>query len=310
MGESTAALKHVLLCSYLGTEFCGWQYQPEKNPNNRKKISTVQGRLTLALEKALSTDAKALRMRAASRTDTGVHSHGQVVEFYSPKVITSKDGNGNGNSLGDGMPSIDSRKFLFSLNSMLPKSVRVMWVSAVPDAFHVIKDVEMKQYNYYLSLNSVCENPFTAHSRLHILNSKFKPPFDLEKFKQGARLMEGKHDFAAFSNKTNDARGEIKETVRHVTSCDCFQDQHGVYLRVQGKGFLYKQVRHMVGALLWAAQGKMPLERIEEALREGHHFVEEGKRKWQPAPAVGLHLMWVQYTSFQVPKNINNTLVQ
>ena len=255
-------LKHALLCSYLGTDFCGWQYQPEA-----PRISTVQGRITNALSTALNVEPKALRMRAASRTDTGVHSHGQVVEFFSPKLILD-----SASKIGGAM---ESRKLLFSLNSMLPRSIRCVWVSPVPETFHVIQDVVMKQYNYYLSFNSVCEDPFTSHTRLQI--SDTKSTFDLEGFKAGAKLMEGTHDFAAFSNKTND--GSVRESVREVVSAKVFQDSHGIYLQVKGKGFLYRQVRHMVGALLWVAEGKLPIESIAEALREGYAFVESGKRK-------------------------------
>jgi tRNA pseudouridine38-40 synthase len=221
-----------------------------------------------------------------------------VVDFFSPKlVINSSKRTGGEKEEEEAAPHIrtlEARKLLFSLNSMLPKSIRCLWVSPVPETFHVIQDVVMKQYNYYLSFNSV--DPFTAHARLQISDTKSYTPvhFDLESFKAGAKLMEGTHDFAAFSNKPGD--DSARESVREVVGCNVFQDQHGIYLQVKGKGFLYKQVRHMVGALLWVAEGKLPLESIAEALREGYLFVESGKRKWRPAPAVGLHLMFVRYS--------------
>ena len=284
-----------MIVSYKGSDYAGWQYQPETG-KTWTKLQTVQGKLMKAMSKALQTDFKGLRMRAASRTDTGVHSHGQVVEFYSTKRIgTSTNRRGKEEQGASELDSdfISSRKLLFSLNSMLPRSVRCMWVSSVPDSFHVIQDVVMKQYNYYLTIHSVCESPFHTDTRHHISWHKFKSDSYIERLKRAALLMEGTHDFAAFTNKSDDPIP--RETVRSVVSCRCLQDDVGVCLQVKGKGFLYKQVRHMVGAMLWVAQGKLELETISEALNEGYAFVQSGKRKWQPAPAAGLHLVWVKY---------------
>ena len=66
-------------------------------------------------------------------------------------------------------------------------------------------------------------------------------------------------------------------------------------MTVVAQGFLYRQVRHMVGAMLLHARGGLDLQEIKEALARGSAFVEEGKRRWQPAPAKGLHLMWCEY---------------
>lgn len=190
-------------------------------------------------------------MRAASRTDSGVHAHGQVVEFYSPKPIENK------------------RKFLFSMNSTTPSDIRIPWVSnQLPDSFHVIQDVRLKQYNYYIA-HSEFENPFTYGTRLSVHGL-----FDFELFAEGARQFEGVHDFGAFSNKSLDP---IKrEPTRQVSTCKALRDKDGICLQVQGKGFLYRQVRHMVGALLLVAKKKMPIETLKVALNQGYHFVTEG----------------------------------
>ena len=83
--------------------------------------------------------------------------------------------------------------------------------------------------------------------------------------------------------------------MREVTRCRCFLDASGFCIQVQAKGFLYKQVRHMAGALLMVGTGQLKEEAIEEALRDGAAFVARGKRVWKPAPAAGLHLMWIKY---------------
>ena len=72
-----------------------------------------------------------------------------------------------------------------------------------------------------------------------------------------------------------------------------------------------RQCRHMVGAMLWHAQGGGTLESLSQALRDGEAYVAEGKRRWHPAPAHGLHLMWCQYERLEnglvvpLPRELN-----
>src|SRR5213079_1557608 len=60
------------LLSYDGTDFNGWQTQPG--------FRTVQETLEAAIA---AVTAERIRVNASRRTDTGVHSVGQVVNFYT-----------------------------------------------------------------------------------------------------------------------------------------------------------------------------------------------------------------------------------
>jgi len=296
-----ADFKYALILEYLGTEFNGFQYQPDlRLPRGKgkgprvKKVATVQGKLMSALSTTLSTDVKTLRMRAASRTDAGVHAHGQVVSFHSPKRILTDDSDKDRSPSTSGPSgSIDGAKLVFKLNQMLPSSVRVLWLGRVSDSFHVQGSVALKQYNYYVRLMSQShdEDPFTCETRHQL--STFKLGFSLERVRRAAAAMEGTHDWTAFSNNANEEYQ--RRTMREVTRCRCFLDASGFCIQVQAKGFLYKQVRHMAGALLMVGTGQLKEEAIEEALRDGAAFVARGKRVWKPAPAAGLHLMWIKY---------------
>ena len=241
------AFKHVMIVAYVGTPYAGWQYQPEEG-RSWSKLQTVQGRLMGALTTALNlSDFKELRMKAASRTDAGVHAHGNVVQFFSRQPIVASDGK------GDPVPgAIDGGKLLLRLNKMLPKTIRVLWVAPLElgaEEFHVTRDCAKKEYNYCLSFNTVCEDPFQAGTRHHI--PRFKLLRDLpasadlascvESVEAAARLFEGEHDFAAFSNKTNDPveRAE-RANVRAVERCSVVRDHFGLTVSIQGKGFLYR----------------------------------------------------------------------
>src|SRR6516225_11145090 len=62
-----------LTLSYDGSDFHGWQTQPE--------LRTVQQTLEGAV--AAVTREQRVRVNASGRTDTGVHAVGQVVNFHS-----------------------------------------------------------------------------------------------------------------------------------------------------------------------------------------------------------------------------------
>ena len=68
---------------------------------------------------------------------------------------------------------------------------------------------------------------------------------------------------------------------------------------VEGDGFLYKQVRHLVGALLGVASGRLPREALAAALAAGEGAdaptFAHGWRGWDVAEAKGLCLHEVRY---------------
>ena len=89
-------MKIALKISYDGTNFCGWQVQP----NGR----TVQEELEKAV---LKVTGQSVRVTGSGRTDAGVHAKGQVAHL-------SLDG-----------ASVPSERLYLALNAHLPEDVRV-----------------------------------------------------------------------------------------------------------------------------------------------------------------------------------------
>src|SRR5579884_964088 len=114
-----------LILAYDGTEFAGWQVQPE--------LPTIQGTLASAIGRL--TGEKVLP-QGSGRTDAGVHALAQVVTFVIETTIPT----GN---------------FLRALNDSLPPSIRVLEVAEVPAEFHARKSARAKTYCYRIYRGTV-----------------------------------------------------------------------------------------------------------------------------------------------------------
>src|ERR1051325_11026210 len=107
-----------LVLAYDGTEFAGWQIQPN--------APTIQGTLAQAIEKL--TNEKVLP-QGSGRTDAGVHALAQVASFSTDSTIPAEN-------------------LLKALNGNLPPSIRVLEVHEVLASFHARKSAIGKTYRY------------------------------------------------------------------------------------------------------------------------------------------------------------------
>ena len=168
----------ALLVCYDGTDFSGWQIQ--------KNGRTVQYELESALSRAFSLS---VRVTGSGRTDAGVHAAGQVCNFPFDENI-----------------KIAPEKIADALNACLPQDVRVLKSAAVPEEFDACRSAKKKTYRYCVYL-SRREHPLMER---YAVRSGERP--DPARMKACAALLEGEHDFAAFSASGS----SVKTTVRTV----------------------------------------------------------------------------------------------
>ncbi len=249
----------ALLTAYDGTHFSGWQVQ-----NNGR---TVQGELERALVEAFGV---CTRVTGSGRTDAGVHAAGQICNFALPGGI-----------------KIAPERIADAVNTKLPPDVRILESAAAPDSFDACRSAKKKTYRYSVYF-SRRENPL-----LERYAERFGERPDFARMGECARLLEGEHDFAAFSSTGS----SVKTTVRTVYSVEAApwangyaEGVPGAHIEVCGSGFLYNMVRIMAGAILECGTGKLSLAVVEEALRTGNRELL-GKTM----PAKGLTLLSVDY---------------
>ena len=83
---------------------------------------------------------------------------------------------------------------------------------------------------------------------------------------EAVKKLEGTHDFTGFTASGT----SVEDKVRTITEASLSVDETGQFLTFtfSGNGFLYKQIRNMVGTLLKIGNNRMPVEQIDLILEK------------------------------------------
>ncbi|MDP1881131.1 MAG: tRNA pseudouridine(38-40) synthase TruA [Parachlamydiaceae bacterium] len=245
---------YKLTIAYDGSDFNGWQIQP----NGRSIQELIENALKII------TNNETIKIIGSGRTDAGVHAQGQTAHFK----IDSQ---------------INLSRTLFSLNGLLPPTIRILKIEEVSLDFHARYSAIGKEYHYHLYPNSIL-NPFLRLYTWHL-----KRKIDVNLLKEAARLFVGTHDFTSFSNESH--RGSAaKNPVRTVYRIDVVESEEGIRIEFEGNGFLYKMVRNIVGLLIEVAANKKEIHDIQTIFE-----ARDRRKSSQTAPPQGLFLMRVIY---------------
>lgn len=245
-----------LVMSYDGSDFCGWQVQPD--------AVTIQGTLATAIGRLT---AENVLPQGSGRTDAGVHALGQVVTF----------------SLASPIPA---QNLVVALNDILPPSIRVLEASEVPAAFHARKSARVKTYHYRIFRRDICP-PFLARYTWH-----YPYPLDEEAMDGAAKYVVGEHDFTSFA-AVDPERGleEAKgSNIRTIFSSGWQRCGDEFLYTVSGSGFLHHMVRNLVGTFILVGKRTLTPECMRRILE-----AKERAAAGATAPASGLYLVSVEY---------------
>jgi tRNA pseudouridine38-40 synthase len=214
-------LTYKLTLAYDGTDYAGWQVQPNG--------TAVQEIVERAIERIFGDKA---RVHGSGRTDAGVHALAQVAHFQIPRAKAS-------------IPAANLRR---ALNGVLPPDVRVLKVEPAPNDFHARFSAHEKTYRYQIFCGDVMD-PFSRRWAAH-----WPKPLDVAAMRRAARVLAGRHDFAAFAANP---RREQESTVRTLKRLSVARRGKWVTITATADGFLYKMVRSLAGALLKVGAGKL-----------------------------------------------------
>lgn len=241
--------RYAIVIEYNGHNFAGSQIQPRQR--------TVQSELERVL--GIITKVK-ISTIFSGRTDKGVHSQGQVVHFDLPIQI-------------------DTFRFLYSLNALLPEDISVSNITQVDKKFHSQKSALYRWYRYQIynqQQRSVWKKEMLQiHSFLNI-----------EEMNKALSLIQGNHDFSAFK-KTNSTNPYTDCTIYHAK---CEKENDVINIDLVANRFLYNMVRIIVGTLVEIGLGNQSADYMLDVLNSKNR--QNAGKTVQPN---GLTFMYVGY---------------
>lgn len=219
-------MRYLMTFSYDGTNYNGYQKQPNKN--------TIQDKIEDAL-KQINND-KCINISATGRTDAKVHALNQKAHFDLEKEI-------------------DTDKLKRALNSLTPDDIYIKKIEEVDNDFHARFDIKKKTYIYKINIGEY--NPL---DRNYIY--QYNQSLNIEKMREALSYFIGTHNFKSFT-KNND---EITDYVRTIIDTNLEVNNNIITLTFTGTGFLRYMVRNIVGTLIEIGEEKLKPEQVKEIL--------------------------------------------
>lgn len=219
-----------LIISYDGTNYVGWQVQPN-GVSVQEMLEKAQFELT----------GERIRIEGSGRTDSGVHAKAQVAHFDTEARMAAD-------------------KFAVAMNTHLPRDIRVLYSEECDPSFHARFSAKKKVYTYTIQLGPHAD----VFRRAYSLHLHYMP--DIRAMQEAANDAIGTHEFNAF--KCSDST--MENTVRTITRSDWVRDGNLLTYTVEGNGFLYNMVRILVGTMIEIGSGKRPSTDLLKAIESGN----------------------------------------
>ncbi len=244
-----------LTVAYDGTNYCGWQIQPNG--------VSIESELNRHLSELLEEE---IHVIGASRTDAGVHALGNVCVF-------------------DTQAHMPADKISYAMNTRLPADIRIQDSREVAPEFHPRFQKTRKTYEYRIC-NRRFQDPCT---RLYSLFYHWD--LDVEKMQRATSYLIGPHDFTSFCTDRPDVKNHVRTIYSlDVTRQDECREKDMITVQICGDGFLYNMVRIIVGTLLEIGSGKIRPEEMADILA-----AKDRGRAGDTAPPQGLTLLKIEY---------------
>ncbi len=230
-------MKLAMKICYDGTNYCGWQIQPNG--------ISIQSVLEDCITKALNSNEK-INILGSGRTDAGVHALSQVISCEVDDSITTPP---------EKMPIL--------INRLLPDDISVLLCKRVGEEFHPQRSAKRKTYRYSF---------YISKERVPLLDKyalKVSEELDVAKMKMLAKVFIGEHDFKCMCASGSQVKSTIREIYSIEISKDNINNIEKINIDFCGNGFLYNMVRTLAGQFWAVGTNVKSVDEIKEAFLQG-----------------------------------------
>ena len=261
-----AAQNWLLLLTYDGTCYHGWQVQPN-SPTIEEALEQAVKRLT----------GECVKVHGAGRTDSGVHALNFTANFKSSAENFKT-----------------TEKWRIALNAVLPTDIVIKSVQKVSPGFHARHSASGKRYRY-LIYNRPFQAVFSRNQSWWINQT-----LDIKRMEEAAQILIGEHDFSAFRAASCSSPNPFK-TIHEILITKTDFRYATLQIEIEANSFLQHMVRIIIGTLVEVGQGRKSVDEFAEALESGQR-----KLAGITAPAHGLYALNVIYPQgmIQWPKEV------
>lgn len=222
----------VLVVEYDGTNYSGWQIQP-----NATSVQEILEQVWFKLTN------QSVKIVGSGRTDSGVHARGQVASAEISEIIIPED------------------KLIVALNSVLPSDIRILNAIYLQEKFNARFDAKSRVYHYYISWD------VDVFSRNYI--TRARKQLNLELLNEAAALFLNSNDFTTFSKFNPDIKNNICIVQRSEWEQE---SKSSLKFIIEANHFLYGMVRGLVGAMLDYERGKYNLNYLIDCLENPDRY--------------------------------------
>jgi len=242
-------INYKITIEYDGNKYNGWQRQKNTNKTIQETIENAISIIT----------GNEIRITAAGRTDTGVHSYNQIAHFKSEKIN-------------------DHKKFLYSLNGILPCDIRIKRIKRVNPEFHSRYSAKIREYIYKVTLKEKAIERQYYYKLIYELDYKILDEFiaflkNNKYFKSLCKNKTDKHNFECrienFTYRYNKSKGEIT-------------------FRISADRFLHSMVRAIIGCCIDVSRKRLDLKNTVERIKKG----EKIRTNYLPGNALFLNKIY------------------
>lgn len=255
-------MRYFLQLSYKGTNYHGWQIQP----NARSVQEETEKALRTILREEIS-------LTGAGRTDAGVHARTMYAHFDTTKVIE------------------DKKRFLLSMNRLVGNDINLEGLKEVASDAHARFDATLRKYKYFVS--------FSKNSFFKDYFWQSPSALNVSLMNEAAERLKEIKDFTSFAKLHSDSKTNIclvKEAFWQPISSDneamefLGEIGNGIVFTISADRFLRNMVRAIVGTLIDVGRGKLSPDEFVEII-----YKKDRCEAGVSMPAGGLFLWDIKY---------------